>query len=222
MALTNAKQPNKLFQARRKRGTLENLFTSLLRTLQTGDIEQAIKVGLMGLRSYATDSTTDTNTEAKQKYRELMKGLIKDLHDIYMAEMCKGATTQSPPEIVNAGEITVTMVKTEMNNGADEKFVFDSSKRSSAGASSFVLKDNIYDTYSEWNCGKSSPEGEVLPCVGLCLGTAVLEDDIVSPTSDRLDAVLPERISNIHDIRLLNPLSGEDLTPRIQKVSSRS
>ena len=90
-----------------------------------------------------------------------------------------------------------------MNNGADEKFVFDSSKRSLGGASSFALKDNIYNAYSEWNCGKRSTSGDALPCVRLCLGTAVLENDLVSPTSDRFDAVLPERISKIHDIRLL-------------------
>ena len=151
-----------------------------------------------------------------------MKELLKDIHDKYMAEMCKGATSQSPPEIVKAGDITVTMLKTEMNNGADEKFVFDSSKRSLGGASSFALKDNIYNAYSEWNCGKRSTSGDALPCVGLCLGTAVLENDLVSPTSDRFDAVLPERISKIHDIRLLNPLSGEDLTPRIQRNNDLS
>ena len=212
--LTNAKQPNKLFQARRKRGTLANLLTDIIRTLETGDIEQSIKVALVGLKSYESDTTNDS---ANEKYRELMKELLRDIHDRYMAEMCKGATTQSPPEIVKAGDITVTMVKTEMNNGADEKFVFDSSKRSLMGASSFSLKDDIYNEYSEWNCGKTSTSGAALPCVGLCLGTAVLEDDFVSPTSERLDAVLPERISSIHDIRLLNPLSGEDLTPRIQQ-----
>ena len=41
-----------------------------------------------------------------------MKELLKDIHDKYMAEMCKGATSQSPPEIVKAGDITVTMLKT--------------------------------------------------------------------------------------------------------------
>ena len=219
VTLTNAKQPSKLFKARRKRGggggTLESLFNSVIRTLETGDITQAIQVAMVGLRSYQGDDLDDS---AKEKYRELMKGLLRDIHNIYMAEMCKGATTQSPPEIVKAGDITVTMVKTEMNEGADEKFVFDSSKRS-FGASTFSLKDDIYNKYSEWNCGKTSAEGDSLPCLGLCLGTAILEEDFVSPTSDRLDAVLPQRISNIHDIRLLNPLSGEDLTPRIQQVS---
>jgi hypothetical protein len=209
VSLVNAKQPSRLFQARRKRETLANLLSNIIRTLETGDIEQSLKVAMVGLRSYEADDA------AKDKYRELVKELMREIHDNYMGEMCKGATTQSPPEIVKAGQITVTMVKTEMNNGADEKFVFDSSQRSLSGASNFKLKDDIYDKYSEWNCGKtSSTTGESLPCLGLCLGTAVLQDDLVSPTSDRLDTVLPERVSNIHDIRLLNPLSGQDLTPR--------
>ena len=151
----------------------------------------------------------------KEKYRELLKELLKDIHENYMAEMCKGATTQSPPETVRTDEITVTMVKTEMNEGADEKFIFDQTQRSSLGASSFKLKDDIYEKYSEWDCGKTTRDGKMLPCVGLCLGTAILSTDFVSPTSDRLDVSFPPRVSNIHDIRLLNPVNGEDLTPQI-------
>ena len=41
------------------------------------------------------------------------------------------------------------------------------------------------------------------------MGTVILEEDIVSPTSDNFDTSLPPRVSKIHGIRLLNPLSGE-------------
>ena len=59
----------------------------------------------------------------------------------------------------------------------------------------------------------------MLPCVGLCLGTAVLESDIVTPTSDLLDteASTPPLVSKIHDIRLLNPATGADLTSTLQQ-----
>ena len=59
----------------------------------------------------------------------------------------------------------------------------------------------------------------MLPCVGLCLGTAVLESDIVTPTSDLLDteASTPPLVSKIHDIRLLNPATGADLTSSLQQ-----
>merc|ERR1712176_1292856 len=103
-----------------------------------------------------------------------------------------------------------------MNNGGDEKFSFDPMLRS-LGGSSVQLQDDIYRKYSEWDCGKRDTSGEALPCVGLCLGTAVLTQDFVTPTSDRLDTQPPTRVSNIHDVRLLNPMSGEDLTPRIQQ-----
>ena len=43
----------------------------------------------------------------------------------------------------------------------------------------------VYNKYSEWDCGKRDAADNVLPCVGLCLGTAVLETDFVTPTSDR-------------------------------------
>ena len=153
----------------------------------------------------------------KETYRQLLNELLKNIHENYMADMCKGATTQSPPETVRTDEITLTMVKTEMNEGADEKFIFDQRQRSSLGASSFKLKDDIYDKYSEWDCGKTTRDGKMLPCVGLCLGTAILSTDFVSPTSDRLDVSFPTRVSNIHDIRLLNPVDGKDLTPEIHK-----
>ena len=58
--------------------------------------------------------------------------------------------------------------------------------------------------YSQWDC------------VGLCLGMAVLESDLVTTTSDRLDITTPSRVSKIHDIRLLNPASGADMTKQIQ------
>ena len=46
---------------------------------------------------------------------------------------------------------------------------------------------------------------------GLCLSTAVLESDLLTPTSDRLDITTPPRVSKIHNIRLLNPASyGQD------------
>ena len=45
-----------------------------------------------------------------------------------MSEMCKGATALSAPDTVRAGDITVSMVKTELNKGAEEKFVFDQTK----------------------------------------------------------------------------------------------
>ena len=54
--------------------------------------------------------------------------------------------------------------------------------------------------YSQWDC------------VGLCLGMAVLESDLVTTTSDRLDITTPSRVSKIHDIQLLNPASGADMT----------
>ena len=44
-------------------------------------------------------------------------------------EMCRGATALSPPDTVRAGEILVSVVKTELNKGADEKFIFDQTKR---------------------------------------------------------------------------------------------
>ena len=60
----------------------------------------------------------------------------------------------------------------------------------------------------------------MLPCVGLCLGTAVLNTDFVTPTSDRLDSEdteMPPLVSKIHDIRILNPVDGSDLTEKIQQ-----
>ena len=166
---------------------------------------------------YANAKSDILTEDMKETYRSLLNELLKEIHENYMAEMCKGATTQSPPETVRTEEITLTMVKTEMNEGADEKFIFDQRQRSSLGASSFTLKDAIYDKYSEWDCGKTTRDGKMLPCVGLCLGTAILSTDFVSPTSDRLDVSFPPRVSNIHDIRLLNPVNGEDLTPEIHE-----
>ena len=152
----------------------------------------------------------------------MLNDLLKEIHENYMAEMCKGATTKSPPETIRTEEITISMVKTEMNEGADEKFIFDQRKRSSLGASSFSLKDDIYDKYSEWDCGKTARDGKILPCVGLCLGTAILSTDFVSPTSDRLNMSVPQRVSDIHDIRLLNPVNGKDLTPAIHEDVSKN
>ena len=131
-----------------------------------------------------------------------------------MAEMCKGATTQSPPESIRTKDITVTMIKTELSSpqGSEEKFVFDQRERSLFSASNVKLMDGVYNKYSQWDCG----QGEELPCVGLCLGTAVLETDLVTPTSDRLDISTPPRVSKIHDIRLLNHASGVDMTQQIQ------
>ena len=74
--------------------------------------------------------------------------------------------------------------------------------------------------FSEWDCGKRSTDGSVLPCVGLCLGTAVLNTDFVTPTSDSLasdDTETPPLVSKIHDVRILNPVTGTDLTEQIQQ-----
>ena len=111
------------------------------------------------------------------------------------------------------------MIKTELNKGADEKFIFDQTKRSLFGASSLQLMEGVYNKYSQWDCGKRSTDGGVLPCVGLCLGTAILETDLVTPSSDRLDTdteVTPPLVSKIHDVRLLNPVTGTDLTTKLQ------
>ena len=82
----------------------------------------------------------------------------------------------------------------------------------------------MYNKYSQWDCGKRDPAGSVLPCVGLCLGTAVLDTDLVTLTSDLLAAAdseaaaatSPPLVSKIHDVRLLNPATGADLTNQIQ------
>ena len=63
----------------------------------------------------------------------------------------------------------------------------------SLSGSSLKLQDDIYQKYSEWDCGKTDSQGQTLPCVGLCLGTAVLTEDLVSPTSDIVDMELPPR-----------------------------
>ena len=180
-------------------------------------IEQFLNVALKTIRVYANADSNILTEDMKETYRALLNELLKEIHENYMAEMCKGATTQSPPETVRTKEITLTVVKTEMNEGADEKFIFDQRQRASHGASSFSLKDDIYDKYSEWDCGKTTRDGKMLPCVGLCLGTAILSTDFVSPTSDNLAMSLPDRVSNFHDIHLLNPVNGEDLTPEIHE-----
>ena len=64
-----------------------------------------------------------------------------------MSEMCRGATALSPPDTVRAGDISVSMVKTELNKGADEKFVFDQTKRSLFDASSVQLKEGQTQKY---------------------------------------------------------------------------
>ena len=162
-------------------------------------IEQFLNVALKTIRVYANADSNILTEDMKETYRALLNELLKEIHENYMAEMCKGATTESPPET------------------ADEKFIFDQRQRASHGASSFTLKDDIYDKYSEWDCGKTTRDGKMLPCVGLCLGTAILSTDFVSPTSDNLAMSLPDRVSNFHDIHLLNPVNGEDLTPEIHE-----
>ena len=85
-------------------------------------------------------------------------------------------------------------------------------------------RDGVYNKYSQWDCGKRDPAGSVLPCVGLCLGTAVLDTDLVTLTSDLLAAAdteaaaatSPPLVSKIHDVRLLNPVTGDDLTTKLQ------
>ena len=85
-------------------------------------------------------------------------------------------------------------------------------------------RDGVYNKYSQWDCGKRDPAGSVLPCVGLCLGTAVLDTDLVTLTSDLLAAAdteaaaatSPPLVSKIHDVRLLNPVTGTDLTTKLQ------
>ena len=156
------------------------------------------------------DQNDTDSVEFQDQYKERLKSLLTDIHDNYMAEMCKGATSQSPPESIRTKDITVTMIKTELSSpqGSEEKFVFDQRERSLFAASNVKLMDGVYNKYSQWDCG----QGQDLPCVGLCLGTAVLESDLVTPTSDRLDITTPPRVSKIHDIRLLNPASGADMT----------
>ena len=177
VALSNSRQPSKLGFTRRRRST-EALLGNLLRTLSPQDIERYLGVGLRAVQAYSAG-------DDGEKFRQLAADLLASIHDSYMAEMCRGATSQSPPETVRTEEITVTMVRTEMNNGAEEKFVFDQTERSIFGASSVQLMDSVYEQYSQWDCGKRDRTGEQLPCVGLCLGTAVLDQDLVSPTSDR-------------------------------------
>ena len=96
--------------------------------------------------------------------------------------------------------------------------MFDNTKRSLFDASSVQLMEGVYNQFSQWDCGKRDASGEVSPCVGLCLGTAVLEEDIVTPTSDLLESEgsVPPLVSKIHDIRILNPVTGADLTRNIQ------
>ena len=93
-----------------------------------------------------------------------------------------------------------------------------------AAVSNTQHRDGVYNKYSQWDCGKRDPAGSVLPCVGLCLGTAVLDTDLVTLTSDLLAAAdseaaaatSPPLVSKIHDVRLLNPATGADLTNQIQ------
>lgn len=221
--LSNGRKPSKL-GFRRKRQTLANFVTDLVQTISSEDIEQYMNVAIKTIEAIedtieADESLDESVTDLKTKYKGYVTELLRDIHDNYMAEMCKGATALSAPDTVRAGDISVSMVKTELNKGADEKFVFDQTKRSLFDASSVQLMEGVYNKYSQWDCGKRSSDGSVLPCVGLCLGTAVLETDIVTPTSDLLDteAATPPLVSKIHDIRLLNPATGADLTGNIQK-----
>ena len=137
-----------------------------------------------GIERELEQNDTDS-VEFQDQYKERLKSLLTEIHDNYMAEMCKGATTQSPPESIRTKDITVTMIKTELSKGSEEKFVFDQRERSLFEASNVKLMDGVYNKYSQWDCGKRGRTGEQLPCVGLCLGTAVLDQDLVSPTSDR-------------------------------------
>ena len=176
-----------------------------------------------GIERELEQNDTDS-VEFQDQYKERLKSLLTEIHDNYMAEMCKGATTQSPPESIRTKDITVTMIKTELSKGSEEKFVFDQRERSLFEASNVKLMDGVYNKYSQWDCGKRDPAGSVLPCVGLCLGTAVLDTDLVTLTSDLLAAAdteaaaatSPPLVSKIHDVRLLNPATGADLTNQIQ------
>ena len=222
--VTNGRSPSKLGFRRRKRQTLANFVTNLVQTLSGEDIEQYINVALKTIDAIEVsiekdESLNQTVTDLKTKHRGYVSDLLDNIHGNYMAEMCKGATSLSAPDTVRAGEITVNMIKTELNRGADEKFIFDQTKRSLFDASSVKLMEGVYNKYSQWDCGKRDTEGEVLPCVGLCLGTAILETDLVTPSSDRLDTdedEAPPLVSKIHDVRLLNPVTGDDLTTKLQ------
>ena len=222
-SLTNSRKPVKLGFTRRKRQTLANFVNNLVQTLSVDDIEQYMNVALKTIDAIEVaieedEALNNTVTELKDKHRDYLTNLLDDIHTNYMAEMCRGATSLSAPDTVRAGDISVTMVKTELNKGADEKFVFDNTKRSLFDASSVQLMEGVYNQFSQWDCGKRDASGEVSPCVGLCLGTAVLEEDIVTPTSDLLESEgsVPPLVSKIHDIRILNPVTGADLTRNIQ------
>ena len=222
-SLTNSRKPIKLGFTRRKRQTLANFVNNLVQTLSTSDIEQYMNVALKTIDAIEDaiaedEALNNTVTDLKNKHRNYLTNLLDDIHENYMAEMCKGATALSAPDTVRAGDISVTMVKTELNKGADEKFVFDNTKRSLFDASSVQLMEGVYNQFSQWDCGKRDASGEVSPCVGLCLGTAVLEEDLVTPTSDLLESetYVPPLVSKIHDIRILNPVTGADITRRIQ------
>ena len=93
-----------------------------------------------GIERELEQNDTDS-VEFQDQYKERLKSLLTEIHDNYMAEMCKGATTQSPPESIRTKDITVTMIKTELSKGSEEKFVFDQRERSLFEASNVKLMD---------------------------------------------------------------------------------
>ncbi|XP_059089873.1 uncharacterized protein LOC131885747 isoform X2 [Tigriopus californicus] len=140
-----------------------------------------------------------------------MKELLDQIHTDSMKNLCRGTTPQSDARMIMTDTLEISMKRTEFIEGDKEKFAFGLS------SSQVNLDDSAIQKFSEWNChSNKEADSNQAPCIGLCIGTALYEEDYVTPTSQKFNLTRPPMRSDIHDIRLLNPQSGKDLTEQYQ------
>lgn len=69
------------------------------------------------------------------------------------------------------------------------------------------------EDFTEWNCD-SSGDVEIIgsenkmKCIGLCIATAILGTDVITPTSAKFDVAKDPRVSDLHAIIALDPRNG--------------
>ena len=69
---------------------------------------------------------------------QTMKALLDKIPRDYMSEMCKGLYDQSPAQTVTTDDVTVNVIRTEINE-RDETFYFDSTKSTKVGSSTVCI-----------------------------------------------------------------------------------
>ena len=71
------------------------------------------------------------------------------------------------------------------------------------------LGETLRQKFSSWSCGDG------VTCSGLCVSTAVFDRDYVTPTSDKFNVTSLPLMSKIHEVRLMNPRTGEKMSERL-------